>query len=87
MSLPTPECLAKLTAFVGLNDVKDCFHRLRVPLWIARYFAWEAVPAKTVGLENSFVDGKFVGPLDAVYPCAGSLSGFFVELVFCAARK
>lgn len=35
-----PECLAKLTAFVGLNDVK-------------------AVPAKTVGLENSFVDGKF----------------------------
>ena len=58
---------------LGLSDVKDCFHRLRVPLWVSRYFAWQAVPAKTVGLENSYVDEVFVGPLDAVYPCAGSL--------------
>ena len=78
-----PELVSKLTAFIGLNDVKDCFHRLRVPLWMARYFAWEAVPAKTVGLENTYVDGKFVGPLDAVFPCAGSLcQGFSWSLYF-----
>ena len=33
---------------LGLSDVKDCFHRLRVPPWISRYFAWQAVPAKVV---------------------------------------
>ena len=81
-----PEVISKFTAFVGLSDVKDCLHRLRVPLWLARYFAWEAVRAKTVGLENTFVDGKFVGPLDAVYPCAGSLcQGFSWSL--CLAQK
>ena len=79
----SPEVCSKLTAFIGLNDVKDCFHRLRVPLWLSRYFAWEAVPAKTVGLENTYVDGKFVGPLDAVFPCAGSLcQGFSWSLYF-----
>ncbi|CAE7907067.1 unnamed protein product, partial [Symbiodinium necroappetens] len=67
----SPEMISKLTAFIGLNDVKDCFHRLRVPLWLARYFAWEAVPAKTVGLENTYVDGKFVGP--GYYTIAASL--------------
>ncbi|CAE7423542.1 SLC34A1 [Symbiodinium pilosum] len=79
----SPEAISKLTAFIGLSDVKDCFHRLRVPMWIARFFAWEAVPAKTVGLENTYADGKFVGPLDPVFPCAGSLcQGFSWSLYF-----
>ena len=39
--------------FVGLSDVIECFHRMRVPSWLARYFAWEAVPAKLVGLDGA----------------------------------
>ena len=39
-----------LVVHLGLSDVKDCFHRMRVPRWLSRYFCWEAVPAKVVGL-------------------------------------
>ena len=81
-----PGVISKLTAFIGLSDVKDCFHRLRVPLWVARYSAWEAVPAKTVGLENTYVDGKFVGPLDPVFPCAGSLCQGFSWSLYLAQK-
>ncbi|CAE7943852.1 unnamed protein product, partial [Symbiodinium sp. KB8] len=78
-----PEQVAQFVTYLGLSDVKDCFHRLRVPMWLARYFAWEAVPAKVVGLQNSYVDGEYVGPLDPVWPCAGSLcQGFSWSLYF-----
>ena len=82
----SPEAISEVVTFLGLSDVKDCFHRLRVPLWLARYFAWEAVPAKVVGLENSYVDGVCVKPLDAVYPCAGSLCQGFSWSLFFAQR-
>ena len=82
----SPEAIREVITFLGLSDVKDCFHRLRVPMWLARYFAWEAVPAKVVGLENSYVDGVFVGPLDPVYPCAGSLCQGFSWSLFFAQR-
>ncbi|CAE7317147.1 unnamed protein product [Symbiodinium sp. CCMP2592] len=78
-----PDEIDRLVTYLGLSDVKDCFHRMRVPLWLARYFAWEPVPANVVNLENSYVDGKFVGPLDPVWPCAGSLcQGFSWSLYF-----
>ena len=78
-----PDSVARMVAFLGLSDVKDCFHRLRVPMWLARYFAWEPVPAKVVGLEGTTVDGVLVGPLDPVWPCAGSLcQGFSWSLYF-----
>ncbi len=48
--------------FVGLSDVRDCFHRMRVPKWLARYFAWEAVPSKLVGLDGATLDGTTLGP-------------------------
>ena len=82
----SPEAILKVRVLLGLSDVKDCFHRMRVPMWLARYFAWEAVPAKVVGLEHSFVDGVWVGPLDPVYPCAGSLCQGFSWSLFFAQR-
>ncbi|CAK9007629.1 Uncharacterized protein SCF082_LOCUS9531 [Durusdinium trenchii] len=72
-----------LVVHLGLSDVKDCFHRMRVPRWLSRYFCWEAVPAKVVGLTGETVDGKTLGPLDPVWPCAGSLcQGFSWSLYF-----
>ena len=75
--------MCALEFFVGLSDVKDCFHRLRVPMWLSRYFCWMPVSAKTVGLEGKKIDGRVLEPLDAVYPCAGSLcQGFTWSLCF-----
>ena len=68
-----PSALSAAEAFIGLSDVKDCFHRMRVPEWISHFFAWEAVPAKVVGLGGAEVDGRILDPLDPVWPCAGSL--------------
>lgn len=68
---------------LGLSDVKDCFHRLRVPFWLSKFFCWAAVPAKVVGLAGAELEGKVLKPLDAVYPCPGSLcQGFSWSLYF-----
>ena len=50
------------SSFIGLSDVKDCFHRMRVPQWLSRYFAWEAVPAKVLNLQGSMLEGVRLEP-------------------------
>ena len=52
------ELLDSLLFWLGLSDVKDCFHRMRVPKWLAEHFAWRPVPAKVVGMTGASVDGK-----------------------------
>ncbi|CAK8986803.1 Uncharacterized protein SCF082_LOCUS707, partial [Durusdinium trenchii] len=75
--------LSAVTTYVGLSDVRDCFHRMRVPAWLSRYFAWESVPASVLKLEGTTLEGKLLGPRDAVFPCAGSLcQGFSWSLYF-----
>ena len=79
----TQEMLDSVSTFIGLSDVRDCFHRMRVPGWLSRFFAWEAVPAHVVGLTGQCIDGKELGHNDAVFPCAGSLcQGFSWSLYF-----
>lgn len=68
--------------FLGLSDVRDCFHRMRVPHWMARYFCWKPVPAKVVGMTGHCVDGRVLGPLDPIYPCPGSLC-LLLGAIFC----
>ena len=78
-----PSAMAAMRTFVGLSDVKDCFHRLRVPAWLSRYFAWESVPAEVVGMVGKVVEGRTVCHGDYIYPCAGSLcQGFSWSLYF-----
>ena len=75
--------LEALDVFVGLSDVKDCFHRMRVPKWLAQYFAWEAVPASVLGLSGKVLEGTVLLPNSLVFPCAGSLcQGFSWSLYF-----
>ena len=79
----SPEVAEAMSIVVGLSDVRDCFHRMRVPAWLARFFAWRPVPAKVVGLQGVTLEGKTLGPLDPVFPCAGSLcQGFSWSLYF-----
>ena len=79
----TQEMIESVSTYVGLSDVRDCFHRMRVPGWMSRFFAWEAVPAHVVGLTGQSIDGKELGHNDAVFPCAGSLcQGFSWSLYF-----
>ena len=71
---------------LGLADVKDCFHRYRVPLWLAKHFAWLPVKAKVIGLAGHWLDGRLLDAEDAVYPLAGSLCQGFAWALFLAQR-
>ena len=84
--LGDPEAFSALEIFVGLSDIKDCYHRMKVPRWISRYFAWEAVPAKVLKMTGQELDGKVLGPLDPVYPCAGCLCQGWSWSLFFAQR-
>ena len=75
-----------IEAFIGISDVRDCFHRMKVPRWLSRYFAWEPIPAKVVGLSNTVIDGIMVGPLDPIWPCAGSLCQGWTWSLYFAQR-
>ena len=68
----------------GLADVKDCFHRLRQPEWLSKYFCWDPIPASWVkGLIGTMVDGKKVERGDMLYPMPSSLCmGFSWSLYF-----
>ena len=68
----------------GLSDVKDCFHRLRQPEWLSRYFAWDEVPVSWVPeLIGTEVEGHIVKKGDWLHPMPVSLCmGFSWSLYF-----
>ncbi|CAK0865318.1 unnamed protein product [Prorocentrum cordatum] len=43
---------------LGLADVKDCFHRLRLPGWLSEYFCLPEVPAYLRGAEGELWEGR-----------------------------
>ena len=78
--------LQSLNLFVGLSDVKDCFHRLRQPRWLAEYFCLMPIKARWVGLEGSSLDGVLLHADSVIYPMPGSLCmGFSWSLYFSQA--
>lgn len=82
----SPEFAKDLEGFglyFGLSDIKDCFHRLRIPSWLSKYFALKPVPCQWVGLEGQEIEGKRLSRGDMVFPMAGSLPmGFSWSLFF-----
>ena len=76
--------LQSMELHVGLSDVKDCFHRLKQPRWLAEYFCFMPIKAHWVGLTGKCLDGVTLGCNDIVYPMPGSLCmGFSWSLYFC----
>ena len=66
----------------GLSDVKDAFHRLRQPLWLARYSCMRPLEAHYLGLTGRELEGRVLRARDKVYPVPGSLCmGFTWPLV------
>ena len=68
----------------GLADVKDCFHRMRQPEWLSRYFCWEPFPVSWLeGLEGSVIEGEVVRKGEKLFPMPASLCmGFSWSLYF-----
>ena len=68
---------------VGLSDVKDCFHRLRQPMWLSEYFCLLPIRASLLKLEGTYLGGRLLEAGDEIYPCPGSLCmGFSWSLYF-----
>lgn len=51
---------------IGSADVRDCFHRMKVPSCMSEYFALPPVPAACFGMTGMIVDGRALLPTDGV---------------------
>jgi hypothetical protein len=75
--------LQAMSIHIGLSDVKDCFHRLKQPRWLAEYFCFKPICASWVNLGGTTLDGVPLKDNDIVYPMPGSLRmGFSWSLFF-----
>ena len=69
---------------VGIGDVKDCFHRLIIPMELARYFCFEGGKAGELGVEGLTIEGQYLHYDSIIYPCPKTLSmGFSWALYLC----
>ena len=80
--------MRELSVHIGIADVSNCFHRLRIPMTLSRYFALPPVRAKAFGLVGNCLDGVILTESDWVYPASAVLPmGIFVVPVLCAADQ
>lgn len=100
ISLPTAETFAKiemethmhdgddpeLGIYAGLSDVRDCFHRIKQPRWLSKYFCFLPIEAKHVGLTGTVLEGHTLSSNDLVFPMPGSLCMGFSWSLFFAQR-
>ncbi|CAK8990488.1 unnamed protein product, partial [Durusdinium trenchii] len=99
ISLPTAETFAKVEVigkeaggvdgfgiYAGLSDVKDCFHRIKQPRWLAKHFCLLPIEARHVGLTGQTLEGRTLSSSDLVYPMPGSLCMGFSWSLFFAQR-
>jgi hypothetical protein len=79
------ELLEDFLVDMGVGDISDAFHRLRIHLDLGEYFAYPyAVPAREFGLVGRTISGQQIFDGDSVWPCAASLPmGFSWSLFFC----
>ncbi|CAK0828541.1 unnamed protein product, partial [Prorocentrum cordatum] len=67
--------------YIGMADVKDCFHRMRIDSALSQYFCLPPVKAGAFGVTE--VEGTKVQTSTAIYPCWQALPmGFSWSLYF-----
>jgi len=82
VSLPTPDVMANVRPlrgrrfYVAKSDISDFYHRLRLPLWMAPFFALPRVRASDIGLDiaDRFGPDSFVHPMCLTLPMGWSHS-------------
>ena len=73
-----------LSVAVGVGGVQDAFHRLRMPVWLRRYFGLPPRFANDVGLTGSMLDGRVLLADSLVFPVPTALPmGFSWSLFYC----
>ena len=71
---------------LGMLDVSDAFHRLRIPLGLSCYFGLPPLSASELGMVGQLFQGQISIPLDMLAPVAGSLpNGVFLVAVLLSA--
>ncbi len=81
--LPTPAEVARLSLPAGKrmllakSDLSNCYHSLRVPLWLRRYFGLPSVTAGELGLQG-------YDPDTVLWPTCSTLPMGFAPAVFLA---
>ncbi|CAK0820065.1 unnamed protein product, partial [Prorocentrum cordatum] len=58
---------------VGVADVKDAFHRMRLPAWMKRLFGLPSLRAGDVGIHGGRLDGEVLSFDDLIYPIPEAL--------------
>ena len=59
--------------FMGMADVKDCFHRMCLKGDLMRWFCYPSGRARDFGLSGQTWDGLTLPPDQEVWPCAAAL--------------
>jgi len=76
--------LDSISVTIGISDIKDTFHRLRMPSWMRPFFCLPKVKAGDVGMSGRMVSGRTLRPGSWVYPMPMTLPmGFSWSLFFC----
>ena len=80
------ELLKGMGLHIGLADVKDCFHRMRLPRWLSDFFCLPEVPAFVLGVEGQCWEGRPLDRHDLVSPCWGVFPMGFTWSLWAAQR-
>eukprot|EP00438_Fugacium_kawagutii_P024261 Skav223122 [mRNA] locus=scaffold419:830256:833692:- [translate_table: standard] len=72
--------------YAGLSDVRDCFHRIKQPRWLSKFFCFMPIEARHVGLTGTTLEGQTLKSSDLIYPMPGSLCMGFSWSLFFAQR-
>ena len=78
------EALEALDLVLGIGDIADAFHRLKIDREFSTYFGLQEVTASEARLVNVDLGWGPLGPDERIAPCFNSLPvGFSWSLYFC----
>jgi hypothetical protein len=88
LELPTPDLLSKLearpdqTVFVAKNDLDNFYHRLRIPVWMQKYFSLPPVRASDISqaLADEFGADTKCFPCCTTLPMGWSHSAYVAQM-------
>ena len=63
------ELLNNFSIAIAATDVRDCFHRFRMPRSLGRYCCLRAVPAHVLSMTGEMLQGQGLDAHKAVWPC------------------